>query len=87
MNDYKELIECCREHGNHAWYRLNEAADAIEQLVKEIDAAVADISWLIVNGNACTICEHNFADDSAEHCLDCHEVTPYGNYKWRGVQE
>ena len=96
MNDYKELVENLREEADAVqaieWdipicteNHIREAADAIEQLVKERDAAVADISLLIINhGNACKICKHHFSDDPTL-CLECDEMCLHGNYEWRGV--
>lgn len=92
MNDYKELVKCLREEadavqsiaiefnipindGNHS----REAAVAIEQLVRERDAAVADID------KNCGTCKHNYVtpidysncDISASNC----------KWQWRGAQE
>lgn len=62
MNDYKELIKRLR-YGDYMMnsdpFTLNtkmiewsaKAADAIEQLVKERDAAVADLEQLMGNAN------------------------------------
>ena len=89
MKDYNELIKKLRNAagGDLGRKMCREAADAIEQLVKERDAAVADISLLIINhGNACKICKHHFSDDHTL-CLECDEMCLHGNYEWRGVRE
>lgn len=62
MNDYKELLKELRKLQNLGdapigrefavivdKLTVKDAADAIEQLVMERDAAVADISLLIIN--------------------------------------
>ena len=64
----------------------NVAADVIAQLNKERNAAAADISKLIIYGNACKICKHDFSDDPI-FCLECDELCPHGNFCWRGVRE
>lgn len=102
MNDYKELIELnrfciggscsgCKLEGkptSECFKAMEDMCDALEQTIRERNAAVADISWLIVNGfNVCKICKHNFSENSAEYCLSCCDTAPGGNFTWRGVQE
>lgn len=105
MNDYKELInklrnacEWCNGSTPHCkvYKNMQQAADAIEQLVKERDAArkerdvaVADIKkcWL------CASCRNHI--ESKEWCfcyhfdpeMDSDGCTTCENYEWRGVQE
>ena len=60
----------------------NVAADVIEQLVRERDAAVADLENLMhtYSGTVCFYCKHY----NDRHCDDC----VLGNkWQWRGVQE
>lgn len=86
MNDYKELIAKLTEAANRNSNSLNtrdacrKAADTIEQLVKERDAAVDDLriscdcdfcKWLI--GGDCTDLEHE----------ECHGE----HWEWRGIDE
>lgn len=94
MNDYKELIEWIRIINTtgfepkieNAKAALTEAADAIEQLVRERDAAVADILRLIVHHNGvCENCKNRFGDDPT-CCLECDDINPFGNFEWRGVE-
>ena len=60
------------------------------QFVRERDAAVKDISLLIIGNqpftDPCKICKHRFGADPCQ-CLECDEITPYGNFEWRGVDE
>lgn len=57
--------------------------EMIDTLEKERDAAVADISLLIINhGNACKICKYRFGDDPTL-CLECDEMCLHGNFEWR----
>lgn len=95
MNDYKELIgdigDCLIAQPSEAVCKriLREAADAIEQLVKERDAAIADlkINWL------CAVCKNRVVTKEWMACKnkDFYEA-PCGaptclNFEWRGVQE
>lgn len=98
MEDYKELIDILRDIDfvdscEHCFFPCGgsgncfvlKTADAIEQLVKERDAAIADISWLIINHYVCGICKHH--DDDSSYCGTCGALTPNGKFEWRGVQE
>lgn len=94
MNDYKELIVALCTASERNSNSLNtrdtcrKAADAIEYLVKERDAAIADISYLIIHPlEVCKLCAHDFADTAAEKCPNCSDITAYGNFEWRGVSE
>lgn len=94
MNDYKELIADLTAAANRNSNSLNtrdtcrKAADAIEQLVRERDAAIADISYLIIRPlEVCKLCAHDFADTAAEKCPNCSDITAYGNFEWRGVSK
>lgn len=98
MDDYKELIEQLRceaeifrdmegQSGFTYWLvakRYLGAADAIEQLVKERDAAIADMTLIVhhkfTNGKTaeCYTCTHN-----DEECWEKQEC----KWEWRGVQE
>lgn len=50
MNDYKELIE----HPELCWDYIDRLRIAIEQLVKERDAAIADLKEI----NLCSYCKN-----------------------------
>lgn len=84
MNDYKELIGELREQCSRMDYDCCElafrSADAIEQLVKERDAAVADLKD---HGRNCKTCLHG--GRGKNDCLDREEVPC--KWEWRGVQE
>lgn len=57
MNNYKELIEelrSCAEKGYFAPCEMENAADAIEQLVKERDAIERDLAVF----EYCPLCAH-----------------------------
>lgn len=99
MNNYKELVEnvricasgdCfgCTPRGNKINCQevlLESAADAIEQLVKERDAAVADLK----EGSFCMTCKHLVSTQEKKLCRHCSSLTGGGedNWEWRGVQE
>lgn len=76
MNSYKEVIYDLR----HYFYDTEvvlEAADAIEQLVKERDAAVDDLK----SAMPCKACKHLTDLGYCERCyLERH-------WEWRGVKE
>lgn len=90
MNDYKELIADLRHYFYDAEIVL-DAADAIEQLVKERDAA----RLLFENSESwkCPACAHNrapnrrpFADcNLAGECKNTDKLPTC--FEWRGVQE
>lgn len=63
---------------------LTEAINAIEQLVKERDAAIADLKSCCAYNSDCAFCKHYFSDDAAQFC---EEGDSCGNWEWRGVQE
>lgn len=72
----------------HLQIKLHKkAADAIEQLIKERDAAISEIP------RVCSKCEHNqdghfriLADGKTDDlCLTCI-INGRCNFKWRGVQ-
>lgn len=100
MNDYEKLVEHLRKFGLRLYGKetsiLQTAADAIEQLVtdidavrKERDAAVADIkkNWM------CATCSKRIVGKEWLYCLHLLSVEAEDgsrtclNYKWRGVQE
>lgn len=68
-----------------SWNKALKEAEAEITALK--DLAVADINMLIVRKNPCKICKHKFQDYSAEVCLPCNEITPYGNFEWRGIKD
>ena len=50
------------------------------------DLAIADLKLIVGCNIPCDICCHKFADDSAEHCIDCGTLSCYDHFKWRGRQ-
>ncbi len=65
---------------------IEKAADAIEQLVKERDAAVADLK----NIRACKFCKNLSQHIDKEPCNSCLLYVrgrDTNNFEWRGVQE
>lgn len=58
---------------------LTNAVDAIEQLVRERDAAVADLN----KARSCITCK----SDSLDFCEGCDSWRSKCNWEWRGVQE
>ena len=91
MEEYKELIKIIdgvlEKDDAPTLAMLAAAADAIEQLIKERDAAIADISWLMIHHyDACRICKHNTDDEYRLYCPTCDDLILDGNFEWRGVQ-
>ena len=89
MNGYKEICETLRLANSWQFAQgyveaMLKAADVIEQLVKERDAAVEDLTFSYKHGLSCFACKHDFAVDAAEYCIDCKFNS---NFEWRGVQE
>lgn len=89
MNDYKELVKELKRNGlsnggalGHHSGLCDEAADAIEQLVRERDAAV---NWL---PHQCNLCKHCHPANGI-HCAKggCADWKRRENWEWRGVQE
>lgn len=91
MEDYKELIERLKEAGGYQddrgnrFYKLpseavcRKAAQAIEQLVKERDAAVEDLfEEADSRFNTCLYCKKD-----ADCVLDCDNAL----WEWRGVTD
>ena len=91
MNDYVELIAKCDEWvakadnlgaddlANH----IARCGDAIEQLIKERDAAVEDLK----EGSFCMNCKHLVSTKEEKPCRHCSSLTGGGedNWEWRGV--
>lgn len=95
MDVYKELIEelekrglrCGVVYGCHSGL-YEAAADAIERLVKERDAAVADLKEL----SYCSNCELCTEQDGGDCWCSCEQDWFQWNdscfgWEWRGVQE
>lgn len=86
MNDYKRLLGdigdllIAHPSENVSKMYLRKAADAIEQLVKERDAAVKDLKEWCDELCYCEVCKHN-GKCSKEFCKFAN------NWEWRGVQE
>lgn len=81
MTNYKDLIESLRSYSTEVIsykidgafaYAVTAAADAIEQLVRERDAAVADLKML----SDCRTCKNN----NTKH-FDCM------GYEWRELED
>lgn len=96
MNDYKELIE---QLNGACYFKIVDgdiskadlfarAVDAIEQLVKERNAAVDDLS---MHGRYCVTCAHSTIDGA--YVWPCNDkrlrcaTDDNKNWEWRGVQE
>lgn len=101
MTDYKELIEALREEAEAVqaieWdipictsNHILDAADAIEQLIKERDTAVDDLEKCMhyaepKNNNVCNFCKKDMSEypDKCDGWSDFCKCEP----EWRGVQE
>lgn len=89
MNDYKELIKELRCF-SYVLTNSQKAADAIEQLVRERDAAVKDIGW------NCIKCKHyDEASPNYGYTEECENCGTYpwfddeaeSKWEWRGVTD
>lgn len=93
MDDYKELVQRLHRHiMGDDYFNINsdfasavvQAADAIEQLVKERDAAINAIP------HNCFTCKKfpTFHKDGLENdfCNKCYR-SGYCNWGWRGASE
>lgn len=86
MNNYKELIEILRDEtfcGKLDY--IEDASDAIEQLVKERDAAIADLKEYA----SCDYCKHSNAEcEEYWNIGECglHGLCSGEKFEWRGVQ-
>lgn len=89
MNDYKELIELLAHpaDGRDNADIMISAADAIEQLVKERDAAAADLRFVIASAcdlDVCLWCKHREFDGQCHH--DCIPYSEKWGWEWRGAK-
>lgn len=93
MNDYEELIDKLRFYADTAddpiyGICINspkvmfQAADAIEHLIKERDAAVADLTDTATHGE-CVACKH-FDNSDSVFCQECR-LHSESKWEWRGV--
>lgn len=85
MNDYKELIELLFNRNRDNANIMIAAADAIERLVKERDAAIAEIC------QGCDNCKHRDAT-IGEPCISCSTYRVGSDFikskwEWRGVTD
>lgn len=82
MTDYKEIIEAMRSTDVKVVFcRSLDAADAIETLLADLDAAIADLTALgNDSGDSCHLCKHlPCVDENGNgHCLA---------FVWRGTQK
>ena len=97
MEDYKELVAALREEAEAVqaieWEipictnnHIAQAADVIEHLTKERDAAVADIRYLFGSPSfKCDICKFRVCPPLEKPCVNCGGRRK--NWEWRGVQE
>lgn len=99
MDHYKELLEQLRNIVNHgdeqpAEYCTNrcggcdacdKSIDAIETLLAERDAAIADIFQS--SDSLCNVCKY-FPDDFSPICFSCTQIGGLNNnWQWRGPQK
>lgn len=84
--DYKELIERLNsfsaEHEQHGGITA-EAADAIETLLKERDAVIAELS----KPHTCENCKHRiqFPNGACSRCKQHDRACIGDNWEWRGL--
>lgn len=92
--DYKEQIEELRFLSGHVPEQmcdadgkdpLEKAADAIETLLAERDAAVEHLSH---GGSRCNCCAYNYHSIHDYPCKHCKETGGMSDYwEWRGPQK
>lgn len=107
MNDYKELLKELRKLQNLGdapigrefavivdKLTVKDAADVIEQLVRERDAAVADLREAVMNPHIgrCEFCKYrDFKSPRCGNTKCRHGVlfskAPDWDWQWRGVKE
>lgn len=84
MTDYKELCAALREETED---RIREAADVIERLQRERDAAVTDLKvfhWC----NFCKYCDLTYGEEPCRSCTSGgNEWERTNNWEWIGVQD
>lgn len=84
--DYKELIRKLKCQGSITFdiYAISrdckEAADAIETLLAELDAAMIDLRRM-----GCQVCKHLGNDSLNSPCCTCGDTD--NNWQWRGPQK
>ena len=92
MTDYKEICETLRLANSWQFAQgyveaMLKAADVIEQLVKERDAAVADLKSELASEcglNPCRYCKYQEDDNQCPH--DCIPYSEKWRWEWRGLQ-
>lgn len=91
MNNHAEFVEWLRSFATSVGLKkLGEAADIIEQLVRERDAAIADIKKCCDPCDTCKHCEFECTreDGDCEKCTDnciCHNCRDNDRFEWRGL--
>lgn len=103
MTDYKELISNLKFDAEHPYLwvdkqpkDIKDAADAIEQLVtdidvarKERDAAIADLKGIVADSeidiDPCYYCKYVEEDGQCFH--DCNPFSEKWGWEWRGVPD
>lgn len=93
MTDYTELIKNLKYLSDtvrypfvkklHAGILMKEAADAIERLQKERDAAVKDLQ----EADNCNYCKYRERAGMEEPCCWCDVDEGEDKWEWRGVDE
>lgn len=78
--DYKELIRRLDDCGEFDGDLLDDAAEAIETLLAERDAAMEDLR-LVAD---CTSCKWHPFDSSCDACLECSCENENVAWQWRG---
>lgn len=101
MTDYKSLVESLREEAEAVkaieWdipictsNHIKEAADAIERLQKERDAACEDLKDAVIRDgylSPCDYCKHLWKSGTTGVCSidsDCYKVL---KWEWRGISD
>lgn len=90
MTDYTSLVTALRTNESRDNRTLlDDAADAIDRLQRERDAAVNDFSK-VIGDCPCNICVHGVANNPTLeevmcNCPTCYELSGYDNFEWRGI--
>lgn len=94
MNDYKELLEKaryyeCLVHSPTVAKIYRSLMDAIEQLMRERDAAVADLETATLTTYPCHFCgkvNNCKHDNLGIMCMGRHMNMSKREFEWRGAE-
>lgn len=84
--DYKDLVQRLNAYSAEYQYHggiTAEAADAIETLIAERDAAIDALNY-----GGCSTCKYQNLGYDSKPCMFCYQSRgTSGNWEWKGPQE